>query len=129
MSRLKIYLNDEHPHLGQLPKDTQPTICSQYPKKDQHEWMVLSETSPEVPEDWGRVLMEASTFEPGYKSPFDLDFKKLHEQYLDAHPHERVKEDRLYQELDEMKQLAEQFIKENPEMAKKLLSSKKRRSH
>lgn len=46
--------------------------------------MVLSETSPEVPEDWGRVLMEASTFEPGYKSPFDLDFKKLHEQYLDV---------------------------------------------
>ncbi len=40
-----------------------------------------------------------------------------------------MKEDRLYQELDEMKQLAEQFIKENPEMAKKLLSSKKRRSH
>ena len=35
-----------------------------------------------IPEDWGRVLLDWNNYEKDYKDPYNIDFKKLHDLYL-----------------------------------------------
>ncbi|KAK8797089.1 hypothetical protein WA158_004299 [Blastocystis sp. Blastoise] len=128
MDRLKIYMDDQHNHHAQIPINQVATISSQYPKQDKQKWMVLGDAPSQIPQDWGRVLGSVDTFEKGYKSPFDLDFEKLHKLYLDAHPHERVKEEQLIAGIKELQIESEKIMKQQPKLIEELLTKKQKKS-
>lgn len=75
-------MDEEHPHAPQV-KETDWKIWHLRAYKEPHiQDALLSVPFGGVPEDWGRVLFEWNNYEKDYKNPYNIDFKKRHELYL-----------------------------------------------
>lgn len=83
MSRLHLYPDAKHPHIGQIPPNIEPFIAAQMKPEGVNEWQTLQFPGMNKwPEDFGEVVYQFDTFEKGKKSEFDIiDFNKLHEEY------------------------------------------------
>lgn len=83
MSRLHLYPDGKHPHIGQIPLNTEPFIAAQKKPEGVNEWQTLQFPGLDKwPEDFGEVVYQFDTFEKGMKSEFDIiDFNKLHKEY------------------------------------------------
>lgn len=82
IKRLRIYMDEEHPHAPQV-KETDWKIWHLRAYKEPHiQDALLSAPFGGVPEDWGRVLFEWNNYEKDYKNPYNIDFNKRHELYL-----------------------------------------------
>lgn len=115
IQRLRIFLDDENENIAQTSSQG-----SNWPVfKMRHFWdkdadkALLSPAIEEFPDDFGHVLFDWNNFEPGYKDPYDVDFKQLHEMYLKVHPEVRAKEE---EKLAEFKKV-EEYIKKSVNMS------------
>ena len=82
IKRLRIYMDDTNPHVPQV-RETDWNIwkvrVAQEPRSDD---ALFSAPVTGIPEDWGRVLLDWNNYEKDYKDPYNIDFKKLHDLYL-----------------------------------------------
>lgn len=78
-------MNDEHPHAPQVKEIDWKVWHLREAREPRSRDALLSAPSSEIPEDWGRVLFEWNNYEKDYKNPYDIDFKKLHDLYLQVH--------------------------------------------
>ena len=83
IQRLRIYMDDSHPHAPQV-RDTDWNIWNLRPAKDpRSDDAILSFPVREIPEDWGRVILDWNNHEKDYKDPYgSIDFTKLHDLYI-----------------------------------------------
>ncbi|KAK8801042.1 hypothetical protein WA588_001869 [Blastocystis sp. NMH] len=118
IKRLRIYMDDTNPHVPQV-RETDWNIWklrfAQEPRSDD---ALFSAPVTGIPEDWGRVLLDWNNYEKDYKDPYNIDFKKLHDLYLQAHPNEKKKEDAMFAELEKLKKETDQLLETSPEKAK-----------
>ncbi|KAK8815063.1 50S ribosomal protein L13 [Blastocystis sp. ATCC 50177/Nand II] len=114
IKRLRIYMDGEHKHAPQV-RDVDWKIWDlQIAKEPRSDDALLSAPVREIPEDWGRVLLDWNNYEKDYKDPYPIDFNKLHDLYLQAHPEEKKKEDALFTELEKLKLETDKAMEADP---------------
>ena len=75
-------MGDEHPHSAQV-KETDWNIWHLRSSKEPHsDDALLSAPINDIPEDFGRVLLDWNNYEKDFKSEYNIDFNKLHNLYL-----------------------------------------------
>ena len=75
-------MDGEHKHAPQV-RDVDWKIWDlQIAKEPRSDVALLSAPVREIPEDWGRVLLDWNNYEKDYKDPYPIDFNKLHDLYL-----------------------------------------------
>ena len=75
-------MDGEHKHAPQV-RDVDWKIWDlQIAKEPRSDDALLSAPVREIPEDWGRVLLDWNNYEKDYKDPYPIDFNKLHDLYL-----------------------------------------------
>lgn len=124
IKRLRIYMGEDHPHAAQVKEIDWKIWHFRSSKEPRSDDALLSAPINDVPEDWGRVLLDWNNHEKDYKDPYNVDFNKLHNLYLQvwvirviqgqAHPGEKVKEDAMFKKLEQVKIDSEKALEEDP---------------
>lgn len=75
-------MGDSHPHAPQV-RDVDWKVWHLRPAKEPRSGdALLSFPVRDIPEDWGRVIVDWNNYEKDYKDPYDIDFNKLHDLYI-----------------------------------------------
>ena len=114
IKRLRIYMGEEHPHAPQVRETDWAIWHLRRYREPRVDDALLSAPVREIPEDWGRVLLDWNNYEKDYKDNYDIDFNYLHDLYLQAHPQEKAKEDAKFAELEKLREETTKKIEGDP---------------
>lgn len=119
-------MEDSHPHAPQVRETDWPVWHLRAPKEPRCDDAILSAPVREIPEDWGRVLLDWNNYEKDYKDPYDINFNRLHDLYLRAHPEEMKKETAKFADLEKLKEETTKLIEKDAEAKKKAEATMKK---
>ena len=75
-------MDEEHKHAPQVREGDWDIWHLRFAREPRSDDALLSEPVREIPEDWGRVLLDWNNYAKDYKVPYNIDFTKLHNLYL-----------------------------------------------
>ena len=75
-------MDEEHKHAPQVREGDWDIWHLRFAREPRSDDALLSEPVREIPEDWGRVLLDWNNYAKDYKDPYNIDFPKLHNLYL-----------------------------------------------
>ena len=75
-------MDDTNPHVPQVRETDWNIWTVRFAQEPRSDDALFSAPVTGIPEDWGRVLLDWNNYEKDYKDPYNIDFKKLHDLYL-----------------------------------------------